>query len=129
MTATTASQRTVLVIDDDGPTRNLLEDILALENYAVLKAGHGRQALALAREHAPDVILLDRGMPAMPGAAILRELRACAATRHIPVVMISGWETPDGEEPRPDGALLKPFDIDVLLDHVNRLETRGPRTA
>jgi DNA-binding response OmpR family regulator len=125
----TVPRRTVLVIDDDRPIRELLETVLTAENYAVLKAGHGRQALALAREHTPDVILLDRGMPAMPGAAILRELRACATTRHIPVVMISGWESPAGEEPRPDGALLKPFDIDVLLDHVNRLATRGPRAA
>jgi CheY-like chemotaxis protein len=80
---------TVLVVDDDPEVLNLLAKTLEKEGYRVLLARNGVQALALAREHRPQVITLDVLMPQMDGWRALRELKADAELRDIPVIMVT----------------------------------------
>ena len=80
---------TVLVVDDDASVRGLLARTLENEGYRVISAGNGVQALALAREHKPQAITLDVLMPKMDGWSALKELKADAALRDIPVIMVS----------------------------------------
>jgi CheY-like chemotaxis protein len=132
MQMATPRRRTALVVDDDRTVRGLLAEVLAVEGYAVLQAASGPEGLQLAREHHPQVVLLDLQLPPTSGMAVLDELRRSEATRYIPVVVVSGEHPPDrdGEAPCPDGVLRKPFDVGELLAHVARVtETAEPSEA
>jgi adenylate cyclase len=80
---------TVLVVDDEPSVRSLLAKTLEKEGYRVIPAGNGVEALALAREHRPQAITLDVLMPQMDGWSALKELKADAALRDIPVIMVT----------------------------------------
>jgi CheY-like chemotaxis protein len=80
---------TVLVVDDDASMRGLLARTLENEGYRVIAAGNGVEALALARKHRPQAITLDVMMPHLDGWGALKELKADAALRDIPVIMVS----------------------------------------
>src|SRR5262249_10209954 len=80
---------TGLVVDDDPTVGSLLAKTLEKEGYRVILAGNGVEALALAREHRPQAITLDVLMPHMDGWAALKELKADAGLRDIPVIMVT----------------------------------------
>ena len=88
-TAMADGRATVLVVDDDPTVRNLLEKALGREGYRVIGARNGIEALALAREHRPQAITLDVLMPQMDGWGALKELKADAELRDIPVIMVT----------------------------------------
>ena len=79
---------TLLLIDDSGTVRSLLGSILD-KQYRVLTAGTGEEGLALALEHAPDLILLDVMMPGMDGFTVCARLKADSRTREIPVLFLT----------------------------------------
>jgi signal transduction histidine kinase/DNA-binding response OmpR family regulator len=80
---------TVLVVDDDPMVCSLLAKTLEKEGYRVISARNGIEALALAREHRPQAITLDVLMPQMDGWRALKELKAAAELRDIPVIMVT----------------------------------------
>lgn len=82
------SARTVLIVDDEIAIRETLEMILTYENYQVLKAGSGAEALSVVEKQTPDLILLDVKMPGMDGFEVLERLEATG--KGIPVIVISG---------------------------------------
>jgi diguanylate cyclase (GGDEF)-like protein len=79
----------ILIAEDEPALRDVLRMQLELEDYEVLEAHDGRQALERASEEAPDLVLLDVMMPFMDGYAVCRHMRASFSTRHIPVVMLT----------------------------------------
>jgi len=83
------TRATVLVVDDDLSVRTLLTRTLENEGYRVIAAGNGVDALTLAREHKPHAITLDVMMPRLDGWGALKELKADATLRDIPVVMVT----------------------------------------
>jgi signal transduction histidine kinase/CheY-like chemotaxis protein/HAMP domain-containing protein len=80
---------TVLVVDDDASVRSLLTRTLENEGYHVVAAANGVEALALARAHKPQAITLDVLMPQLDGWGALKKLKADAALRDIPVIMVT----------------------------------------
>lgn len=84
-----AAERRVLVVDDDEGTRRLLRFELEPYGLTVLEASDGREALAVARDQAPDAILLDVVMPRLDGWGTLRALKSSPDTRSIPVIVHS----------------------------------------
>lgn len=82
-------QRTIVLAEDDTMTRMLLCRILARHNFRVIDVENGRLACDAVRREPPDLVLLDWAMPVMDGRAALQELKADAATRSIPVMMLS----------------------------------------
>lgn len=87
------SRARVLVVDDSSVNRQLLGRILQNEQYDVILAGNGQEALAaFSAWSPPDIVLLDIVMPEMDGYQLLGMLKADSATRHIPVVMISSLD-------------------------------------
>jgi CheY-like chemotaxis protein len=80
---------TVLVVDDERATRELLGRDLGARGYRVVHAAGGSEGLRLAREVRPDAITLDIMMPEVDGWAVLRELKADPALRDIPVVLVT----------------------------------------
>ena len=117
---------TVLLVDDDADIRRILHFTLAAEGYEVATADNGDEAVALAAELVPDVMVLDVMMPGCDGFAVLEQVRADATTQHIRVLMLSAKATDDdvwaGWRAGADCYLTKPFDISQILDFV--AETR-----
>jgi CheY-like chemotaxis protein len=87
--ATSGSQFTVLVIDDEANARDLVARGLTREGFRVELASDGKSGLELARQLKPDVITLDVMMPGMDGWAVLRALKSDPETASIPVIMLT----------------------------------------
>jgi CheY-like chemotaxis protein len=118
-----SSDRRVLVVDDDEDVRTLRATMLALDGFSVVAAANGRDALTLAREHQPGVILLDWMMPVMDGAAFRVEQLKDASIAAIPVVVVSAAADIARATSRAMGAagcLDKPFDPLELTTAVGR---------
>ena len=116
----------VLVVDDDRVIQQLLEVNLELEGYEVAgTASDGREAIAMAAELKPDLILLDIMMPKMDGLEVCRHLKADPKLSKIPIVLLSAraqdMDIREGLEIGADAYLTKPFDPVELLDVVGRL--------
>jgi DNA-binding response OmpR family regulator len=114
-------RRKILVVDDEGDNREYLSSLLS-PTYDVLCAADGEEAVRSARAEQPDLVLLDLLMPKMDGLAACESLRSHEATRHIPVVVITGS---DDMERRlsafnygADDFLMKPFKPQELLARV-----------
>jgi CheY-like chemotaxis protein len=122
--------RTVLYVDDDPMMVRLVQRMLAREPaIRVLTATGGDIALDLATTGNPDVILLDLNLGGMSGEALLRRLQAGAATRSIPVVIVSGDAAPATMQ-RLTGLgavdyLAKPFDAAQLRAVLAAIPSRG----
>ncbi len=111
---------TVLYIEDNVANLQLIEYLLSFRpGIKLMPAMQGRLGLELARQHQPDLILLDLHLPDIGGDEVLRRLRADPQTRRIPVVMISADATPGQiERLKREGAveyLTKPLDVNQLL--------------
>ena len=108
----------ILVVDDIDANVRLLEAKLQAEYYDVLTASDGERALEVAAIEKPDLVLLDVMMPGMDGFEVCRRLKNEAATRHIPVVLVTALDGRGdritGLEAGADEFLTKPID-DILL--------------
>jgi PleD family two-component response regulator len=84
-----AEAGTILVIDDDGVSRAMLQDLLQKQGHTVVPANDGASGLQAAAERPYDLILVDIVMPGMDGYEVVSALKADPALREVPVVMIS----------------------------------------
>lgn len=112
----------VLVIDDDPPTHDLLRRTLGPLGVHLLSAQSGSTGIEMASEHRPDLIILDIVMPGMDGWSVLARLKKTAATREVPVVMLTFLE--DRNAGLALGAvdyLIKPIEPSRLVAVVRRL--------
>jgi DNA-binding response OmpR family regulator len=112
----------VLVADDDDDIRDLVAFRLDRAGYEVLRAGDGQQALDLAREHHPDLAVLDVMMPKLTGYDVTRELRANQETSRIPVILLTARvqeaDVARGFEAGADDYVKKPFSPQELKARV-----------
>ena len=122
MSATEGDRPVVLVADDDDDIRDLVAFRLDRAGYEVLRAGDGQQALDLAKEHRPDLAVLDVMMPKLTGYDVTRELRADAATSRIPVILLTARvqeaDVARGFEAGADDYVKKPFSPQELKARV-----------
>ena len=106
----------VLVVDDEAPIRRALQIGLAAQGYDVLIAADARTALDACREDAPDVVLLDLGLPDRSGFEVLRELRRW---REMPVIVVSArhgsTDKVDALDLGADDYVTKPFGMEELM--------------
>lgn len=116
--------KTVLVVDDHADTREAYSLLLQRAGYGVLEAAHGGDAIRLARERSPDLIILDLGMPVVDGFEAATSLREYRDTAEIPILTITGREpidTPERLRAVCDGLLRKPCSCRQILTQVRRL--------
>lgn len=114
-----SSPKTILVVDDDQILVRLIQVNLEAVGYRVLVAYNGLNGIETAREHHPDLVILDVRMPLLNGWDVLWTLRESGETKNIPVIMLT-IETEDAQITRAwregvDCYLCKPFDVDDLL--------------
>lgn len=107
-----------LVVDDSEVLRRLIEMCLKPAGFEIATAGSGSEALTVAAEYDPDLILLDIGLPDMTGWEVLAAIRASEVSAAAKVLILSGYEDVHAEARRlgADGALIKPFRNDELRD-------------
>ena len=120
-----SNKKKVLVVDDELGVRRLVRQILS-QNYAVLEAQDGEEAVNIARNQDPDLILMDMMMPKMDGLTACRAIKQDQATRGIVVVMLTaiGYDLNRKLAENVAGAsayMTKPFDSQELLSTVGRL--------
>ena len=121
----TGPGKTVLVADDNAAFSELVRAALGRDGIVVAAAKDGEEALRLAHELRPDAVILDLLMPRIDGLSVLVRLRADAATRDLPVLMVSGMPGSEAERlARAFGAgefLVKPFPLRTLVDRVESM--------
>ncbi len=119
----------ILVVEDDQNIANVISMVLSNNNYEVLQAKTGGQALTLVSSHCPDLILLDLGLPDMDGLEIVRSVRKWS---HMPIVIVSA-RTHEQEKVQAldlgaDDYITKPFGASELLARI-RTALRHTRTS
>ena len=124
----TIKPKKILVADDNGLMRHLIVHALKSENYLIITAENGTEALKKTFEEKPDLIISDYIMPGMDGMALLRKLKGELSTRLIPVIMITAKEEVESEvavlDAGADDYLTKPIDAKRLVARVNRILSR-----
>jgi DNA-binding response OmpR family regulator len=118
--------KTILVVDDEVKIIRLTRDYMEDAGYAVLSAGKGADALAIARAEAPDLIVLDLGLPDMDGLDVCRRLRSSSKT---PIIMLTARDEESdklvGLELGADDYITKPFSPKELVARVRAVLRRA----
>jgi CheY-like chemotaxis protein len=116
----------ILVVDDNDLNRKLACDVLRASGLDTIEAARGEEAIALAREQLPELVLLDIRLPDLDGTEALRRLRADPATAHIPVVALTALRDARGplREAGFDDCLEKPIDVVTFPAQVRVLAGR-----
>jgi two-component system KDP operon response regulator KdpE len=121
----------VLIVDDEPPIRRLLGNTLAVQDYRILEAATGGEALEQARRGKPDLVILDLGLPDLDGIEIIRRLRAGS---QVPIVVLSSRGDERGKvaalDLGADDYVTKPFGVDELMARIraalrHRLQEQG----
>ena len=116
---------TVLIADDEHNIRHILDFSLHAEGFDVLSAHTGEDALTLAREYAPDLIILDVMMPGKGGIETCRALKEDPKTAVIPVILLtarsSKADREAGQEAGADEYITKPFSPQRVIEAVQGL--------
>jgi CheY-like chemotaxis protein len=121
---------TILVIDDDVPTLELLSAAFGLEGYRVVDAVNGREGLLRMESDHPDVVLCDVLMPEVDGRGFSEAMHARAAFKNIPLVLVSaGQESRVATGIECTAFVEKPFSVGALVALVKQLIDRSQIVA
>ncbi|MBN1913866.1 MAG: response regulator [Candidatus Omnitrophica bacterium] len=121
----------ILMADDDPDILDVLEITLSEENYEILKASDGEEALRMIKSKPLDLVLLDYNMPKMNGRQVCKEIKKDTLLRHLPVIMVTGkGEISDkigGIDAGADDYIVKPFEPQELLARIRMILRRTER--
>lgn len=116
---------TILLVEDNEMSRDMLSRRLMRRGYTLLTAADGEEGLCLAREHRPDLVLMDLSLPVMDGWDAARRLKSDEATKQIPVIALTAHAM-SGDDDRArevgcDDFDTKPVDFKRLLSKIEAL--------
>lgn len=116
--------KSVLIVEDNELNMKLFHDLLDAYGYQTIQTRNGLDALSLAREHRPNLILMDIQLPEVSGLEVTRWLKEDAELREIPVVAVTAFAMKGDEERIRSGGceayVSKPISVPVFLDTVRR---------
>jgi CheY-like chemotaxis protein len=123
----------ILVVEDNDKNRKLVRDLLVVKGYRLLEVETGEDAVRVAHEHQPALILMDIQLPGIDGIETLRRLRADPATAAIPIVAVTASAmTRDRQKILAagfDGYQAKPISVRPFLEAVREVLDRPRRRA
>ncbi len=126
MTETVTRPVRILIVDEEEGLTDIVSIAVALEGWVSRVAPDGASALAAVDEFAPDMVLLDMGLPDMNGTEVARRLRANGAT--MPIIFLTGRDAHEdrvaGYASGADDYVTKPFGIEELIDHLQPIVRR-----
>ncbi|PWN05945.1 DNA-binding response regulator [Rhodohalobacter mucosus] len=126
------SKKTILVVDDEQDLLDLIEYNLKKEGYNVIKAENGLEGIKAAREHHPNLVLLDIMMPKMDGIETCEHLRADPELKHIPIIFLTARSDEkteiEGLDKGADDFITKPISTTKLLSRINAVMRRFEET-
>lgn len=115
----------ILVAEDERDIRELIAFTLTFAGHTIIQAANGEEAVELAQQVNPDLILTDVRMPKMTGYEVCKTLRGIPATANIPIVILSAKGQDDEIEAGKDAGatdyILKPFATDKLMQRVGEI--------
>ena len=124
---------TVLVVEDERKLRDLVRSYLERAGFTVLSTGSGAEAITMATSNPPDLVVLDLGLPDVPGETVARELRATSVTGTMPILMLTAKSAEEdrirGLELGADDYVTKPFSPRELVLRVQAILRRGGQPA
>ena len=125
--------RTILVVDDYDDVRQALKILLESENFRVLEAASGAEALAVVKEEGPDVILMDLALPGFDGLEAIRRIRALDGFQNTPIIVLTAYTGRATHETAlragSDYFRSKPIDFDELVELLNEICSGNTRSS
>jgi two-component system cell cycle response regulator DivK len=119
-----AMSKTVLIVEDNELNMKLFRDLLEAHGYKTLQTRNGIEALSLAREHSPDLILMDIQLPEVSGLDVTKWLKEDEHLRHIPVIAVTAFAMKGDEERIREGGceayISKPITVSMFLDTIRQ---------
>jgi two-component system cell cycle response regulator DivK len=116
--------KTVLIVEDNEMNMKLFHDLLFAHGFGTLQTRDGLEALSLAREHHPDLILMDIQLPEVSGLEVARWLKEDVKLRDIPIIAVTAFAMKGDEEKIRNGGceayLAKPISVTKFVDTVRR---------
>ena len=117
-----AAQKTVLIVEDNELNMKLFHDLLDAHGYRILQTKDGMEALDIAREHRPDLILMDIQLPEVSGLEVTKWLKDDPELKHIPVVAVTAFAMKGDEERIRQGGceayLSKPISVGKFIETI-----------
>ena len=114
--------KTVLIVEDNELNMKLFHDLLVAHGYATLQTRDGMEALSLARQHRPDLIVMDIQLPEVSGLEVTKWLKEDDALSSIPVVAVTAFAMKGDEERIREGGceayIAKPISVQTFLDTI-----------
>ena len=124
---------TVLVVEDERKLRDLVRSYLERAGFTVLSTDSGAEAITMALASVPDLVILDLGLPDVPGETVARELRGTGSTSGTPILMLTAKTAEEdrirGLELGADDYVTKPFSPRELVLRVQAILRRGGPAA
>jgi two-component system cell cycle response regulator DivK len=116
--------KTVLIVEDNELNMKLFHDLLEAHGYQILQTRDGMEALQIARDHKPDLILMDIQLPEVSGLQVTKWIKQDTGLKHIPVVAVTAFAMKGDEEKIREGGceayLAKPISVMSFLQTVER---------
>ncbi len=125
--STNGSAKTVLVVEDNELNMKLFHDLLEAHGYNILQTKDGMDALRIAREHKPDLILMDIQLPEVSGLEVTKWIKEDEDLKSIPVIAVTAFAMKGDEEKIRDGGceayIAKPISVTNFLETVRKFLT------
>ncbi|MEQ9638982.1 MAG: response regulator [Alphaproteobacteria bacterium] len=116
--------KSVLIVEDNELNMKLFHDLLDAQGYQTLQTKDGMEALALAREHRPDLILMDIQLPEVSGLEVTKWIKEDDSLKSIPVIAVTAFAMKGDEEKIREGGceayIAKPISVQQFLETVRR---------
>lgn len=126
------SKQTILVVDDEQDLLDLIEYNLRQEGFNVLKAENGKDGIQMAKEHMPDLVLLDIMMPQMDGIEVCDRMREDSTLSHIPIIFLTARSDEkteiEGLNKGADDFITKPISTSKLISRIKAVLRRFEET-